>query len=99
LFVSAVTVAELLHGALRSTQSERNLSKVDAFLAPYTVLAFDAPTAANYGRLAANSDRDGSPIGSLDLQIAATALTHDLVLVTHDAAFGRIADLKLEDWE
>jgi tRNA(fMet)-specific endonuclease VapC len=40
------------------------------------------------------------PISANDLQIAAIALAHDLTLVTHNIReFGRIADLRLEDWE
>jgi tRNA(fMet)-specific endonuclease VapC len=70
-----------------------------AFIAPYEILSFDVPTASIYGRLAAEMDRAGNPIGALDLQIAATAIRHGLVLVTHDAAFGGIMALRTEDWE
>jgi tRNA(fMet)-specific endonuclease VapC len=40
------------------------------------------------------------PIGAYDLQIAAIALANDLTLITHNTKeFGRIDNLKLEDWE
>ena len=45
-------------------------------------------------------EKSGKPIGPLDLQIAACALAHNLILVTHNMReFGRIPNLQLEDWE
>jgi len=43
-------------------------------------------------------ERDGTPMGNLDLMIAAHALALNLVLVTNDHAFARIKQLKIEDW-
>lgn len=43
---------------------------------------------------------DGKPIGSMDLLIAAIALAHGLILVTHNMReFSRVRELRLEDWE
>jgi tRNA(fMet)-specific endonuclease VapC len=45
-------------------------------------------------------ETQGTPIGGNDLLIAATAIAHGLILVTHNTReFGRVAGLKIEDWE
>ncbi len=44
--------------------------------------------------------RAGAPIGPYDLMIAATAVSHNLTLVTHNTQeFSRVVGLKFEDWE
>lgn len=44
-------------------------------------------------------ERIGKPIGSYDVQIAGMAVANDFILVTHNTGeFGRVNDLKLEDW-
>jgi tRNA(fMet)-specific endonuclease VapC len=53
-----------------------------------------------YGRIRAALEAAGTPIGPYDMQIAAIALVHRLILVTHNVGeFGRIAGLQIEDWE
>jgi tRNA(fMet)-specific endonuclease VapC len=52
------------------------------------------------GRIRRELERVGILIGPHDLQIAAIAQQHGLTLVTHNTKeFGRVAGLKLEDWE
>ena len=70
------------------------------FLVGFPVLPFDEGAAQKYGEIRARLTRQGSLIGPFDLQIAAIALAHDAVLVTHNTEeFGRVAGLKVEDWE
>jgi tRNA(fMet)-specific endonuclease VapC len=53
-----------------------------------------------YGPLRAALERSGTPVGQLDSLIAAIAITHNLILVTHNTReFARIPNLRLEDWE
>ena len=60
------------------------------FIADWIVRILEFGIAANIG----------TPIGSYDLQIAAIALSNDLLIVTHNTReFERIDGLKLEDWE
>ena len=100
LRVSSVTRAELLYGARRSARVAENLRLLTGFFAPLVSLPFDDACAEEYGALRATLSAAGRPIGPNDLLIAATALAHDLTLVTHNLReFSRIAGLKIEDWE
>jgi tRNA(fMet)-specific endonuclease VapC len=81
--VSAITVAELRYGA-EKRQSQKLHSLIDRFLAPFTVAPFGEAEAARYGELYAVLERKGTPIGDLDSQIAAHALTLGVSLVTNN---------------
>jgi tRNA(fMet)-specific endonuclease VapC len=96
----AVVKAELAYGAARSHDPARTLAKLATFLAPFTSLPFDDSCADTYGRVRAQLEQAGTPIGPNDLMIAAIAVTHGLTLVTHSTReFERIPRLSLTDWE
>lgn len=97
--ISAVTEAELLFGAHKSGRPEHNLAAVFDFSAQMEIVPFDSQVTDRYGRLRSQLERLGTPIGPLDLQIAATALAYNLPLVTNNTReFRRVPDLRLEDW-
>lgn len=97
--ISAVTEAELLHGAHKSQRAEQNLAAVLVFCAQMDVVPFDSRVTDAYGQLRAELERRGQPIGPLDFQIAATALAYRLPLVTNNTGeFARVPGLRLEDW-
>lgn len=99
LAVTAVNVAELVHGAHKSQHTVRHLAQVDVLLAAVQVLPFDEAAARRSGELKAELERAGAPLAMADLQIAAIALHHRLPLVTHNLRhFRRVAGLELEDW-
>ena len=63
-------------------------------------LPFDDSCSEPYGRIRQELERLGTPIGAYDLMIAATAIAHDLTLVTHNIdEFARVVGLRYEDWE
>ena len=100
--LSAVTASELLHGvhraegALRRGRRERF---VETIFSAVPVLPFTLDIARTHSRLWADQLKSGTVIGAHDLLIAATALTHDLTLLTHDKRhFGRVEALKLTLW-
>jgi len=96
--VSAITVAELRYGA-EKRQSQRLHTLIDRFLAPFTVAPFGEAEAARYGGLYAELERKGTPIGELDTQIAAHALTLGVTLVTNNERhFSQVTGLQVEDW-
>lgn len=97
--VSSITVAELQYGVAKSTRPEQNALALAAFLAPIGVEAFDDAAAATYGALRADLERKGTPIGNMDLLIAAHALAHGRTLVTNNTGeFSRVAGLRVENW-
>jgi tRNA(fMet)-specific endonuclease VapC len=99
LFVSAITVSELVYGALKSDRPEQNLSQVDLLLEAVTVLTLDESAARRCGRIKNQLRRQGLLIAEPDLQIASIALENALPLVTHNQKhFKRIPDLILRDW-
>lgn len=100
IHLSAVVKAELIYGAHHSTRVAENLRLLQAFFRPFVSLAFDDACAEQYGRIRHDLGQRGQLIGPNDLLIAATALAHDLILVTHNSSeFGRVVGLVVEDWE
>ena len=82
-FTSAVVVGELYKGAFRSSAVARHLENIEKRVLPaLTVLSYDAAAARVYGQVRAQLESAGRPLADADLQIAATALLHDLELVT-----------------
>jgi tRNA(fMet)-specific endonuclease VapC len=97
--VSSITVAELQYGVAKSSRPEQNALALAALLAPIDVLAFDDCAAAVYGAIRAELERAGTPIGSMDLLIAAHARALRRTLLTDNKReFGRVAGLKVENW-
>jgi len=96
-FTSAVVVGELFKGAYRSVDATRHLRNIETRVLPaLTVLAYDVETARVYGALRAQLEESGRALADADLQIAATAVHHDLELVTGNLRhFRRISGLRL----
>ncbi len=100
IVVCDVVRSELFFGAAKSDQPQRTLAKQLEFLQPYLALPFDTKAALVFGQLRAELENAGRPIGAYDMQIAAIAITNDLILVTHNLReFSRIKGLRIEDWE
>ena len=97
--LSSITKAELLYGARHSVRIAANMQLLERFFAPFISLPFDDRCAEHYALLRMDLAVQGRPIGPNDMLIAATALAHDLVLVTHNTReFSRVPGLLLEDW-
>jgi tRNA(fMet)-specific endonuclease VapC len=95
----SVVVGELLTGAYKSSRQAANLALIALLQQQFVSLPFDDATADQYAQIRTNLEALGKPIGPYDTQIAAIALTHGLILVTHNTAeFSRVAALRLEDW-
>ena len=96
-FTSAVTVGELFYGAYRTVAGGRHVSMIEERVLPaVTVLPFDTAVAQVYGRLAAALADQGTRLADADLQIAATALHHDLELVSGNLRhFVRVPGLRI----
>ena len=97
--ISAITLAELVHGAEKSQFPARNLDVVEDFCSRLTVLPYTPEAAYHYGGTRAELERRGRPIGVNDLHIAAHARSAGLKLVTDNLAeFERVPGLLVENW-
>jgi tRNA(fMet)-specific endonuclease VapC len=98
--VCSIVKAELLFGARNSQRVDANLQILKKFFSPLQSLPFDDRCADEYGLIRADLTAQGKLIGPNDMLIAAVSRTFDAVLVTHNTGeFGRIAGLRMEDWE
>jgi tRNA(fMet)-specific endonuclease VapC len=98
--VCSVTRAELIFGATKSNNPAKTRAAQREFLEPLATLPFDDVAAEHYGRICAQLEKAGTPIGPNDLLIAAIARAHDLIVVTHNTReFSRVNGLNIEDWE
>jgi tRNA(fMet)-specific endonuclease VapC len=99
LGMSAITLAELMHGAEKSSDPPRSLTVVENFCSRLEVLAYGTKAAQHYGQIRAVLERRGTPIGVNDLHIAAHARSEGLTLVSNNLReFERVEGLLVENW-
>lgn len=97
--ISSITYGELMHGVEKSQAVEKNRLALALFLSPIQILPFDAEASEAYGKIRADLERKGTPIGPMDMLIAGHAQAENLVLVTNNTReFIRVSNLRLEDW-
>jgi len=97
--ISSITLAELQYGVAKSRDPDRNSLALIHIVVPLEVLPFDDLAAGAYGKLLADLERAGRPIGPLDTLIAAHALSAKFTLVTNNQReFSRVAGLRVENW-
>jgi len=99
LTISSITVAELYYGVFNSAYVEKNGTNLANFLIGLNVIDFDSGAAIEYGKICTTLRKRGTPIGQMDMLIAAQAKAYNLTLVTTNInEFNRIEGLLLEDW-
>lgn len=97
--ISSITLAELEYGMKHSSDPVKNEQALLRFLAPLSVLPFGAAAASEYGEVRAYLQSRGTPIGPLDMLIAAHARAEGMTLVTNNMReFERVPELDLENW-
>ena len=97
--VSAITYAELTYGVEKSMAVEKNRLALALLFSNIEVLNFDIKAAIHYGKIRAYLEKQGTPIGPLDMMIAAHAMSLGYTVVTNNIEeFERVPDLKLENW-
>lgn len=100
MVVSTITKGEMYAGSAKSQTPQRSRSRQNAFFIRFASLSFDEAAADAFGRIRAHLELAGTPIGPYDMQIAAIAITHGLIVVTHNIdEFGRVPGVMIEDWE
>lgn len=99
IVLSSVVYYELQVGILKSTSPQKRIAQLAILKNQVSWVDFDEKSAQATAQIRVDLERIGKPIGSYDVQIAGMAIANDLVLVTHNTGeFGRVNDLKLEDW-
>lgn len=97
--ISSITLSELLYGVSKSSNPEKNFMALTQFVAPIDILPYGDDAAQYYGDLRAHLEKQGTPIGSLDMLIAAHALSISGTLVTNnEKEFNRVPNLNVENW-
>lgn len=96
--ISAITAGELAFGLAKRPEAVALRAAVHEFLRRVDVLPWDADVAQTYGQLRAQVQSEGIGLSALDMQIAAHALHVQAILVSSDQAFGRLTQLKHENW-
>lgn len=88
-----------MFGIEKSAKPEQNRAALDQFLLPLDILDFDSEAAKVYGDIRAYLERQGLPIGGMDVLIGAHARSRSCILVTNNTReFARIPHLQIEDW-
>ncbi len=97
--ISSVTYAELVHGVEKSKAIEKNRVALALLLANIEIMNFDSLAAESYGKIRADLEKAGTPIGPLDMMIAGHAKALGYTVVTYNTKeFKRVKGLKLENW-
>jgi tRNA(fMet)-specific endonuclease VapC len=99
LATSSVVLAELLFGCARHPDGARIRREVEDFVSRLPVVPWDAAAASAYGDLRAHLERQGTPVGGMDLMIGAHALALGATLVTNNVRhFARMPGVQVENW-
>ncbi|NOY68511.1 MAG: type II toxin-antitoxin system VapC family toxin [Deltaproteobacteria bacterium] len=97
--ISAVTLMEMYYGAYKSQKVESNLAKVKMIESSLEIVPISRELVEMFGLLKSNLEKAGQSLDDFDLILAATALSHNLILVTNNEKhFQRIDGLKIENW-
>ena len=98
IFIPNVVIGELFYGAHKSARAKENIARIEDLASSSVILGCDTETARMYGEIKNNLRIKGHPIPENDIWIAAIAVQHNLTLVSRDAHFSEIENLKVVSW-
>ncbi len=97
--VSVLTTYEFSEASFMSDNPKKAFSAVNELLNRIQEIGLDKLICADAGKIAAFLEQNGEASGYGDVLIAATAISHNLILVTRNIKhFEKIPDLKIEEW-
>jgi len=97
--ISVITLAELEYGAAKSSRPEQNRAALALFTSALETVPFEDRAARIYGRIRSHLENKGQTIGTMDLLIAAHALSLGVQLITNNKAeFRRVPGLHITNW-
>ncbi|MCL2025699.1 MAG: PIN domain-containing protein [Leptospirales bacterium] len=96
--ISAISYAEIFYGLIKKG-SERLFNEVNSIMGKLSIIDFDTSQSELYGQIRVELEKSGTPLGDMDILIAAAASSIGAILVSHNKKhFSRIKGLKIEDW-
>ena len=99
IYISIITYAELKFGVEKSLSKKMNQEILNEFIARLQIKLWDEEAANHYAKIRYQLEKQGTPIGNMDLMIASHARSCGYKLVTNNLKeFDRVPDLKLENW-
>ncbi len=99
LCISVVTYAELIYGVERSSSRRVNRPIIEDFVRHLDVMDWNTEAADQYGVIRTELETAGTPIGAMDMMIAAHAKSIKAVLVTNNQKhFTKVKGLKIDNW-
>jgi tRNA(fMet)-specific endonuclease VapC len=99
IVMSAITLSELKYGVKKSSKKRQNIAALNDFAHLIHVCEFDSLAADKYADIRVYLESEGQLIGSMDMLIAAHALSLDLTLITNNVReFSRVPNLRIENW-
>lgn len=97
--LSVVSYGELVFGARKSKAVEKNMETVNVIKSIFPLIEITSEIMNIFGEIKAYTQKIGKTIDDMHLLIAATAITNNFTLVTHNTKhFENIPNLKIEDW-
>jgi len=97
--ISVITYGEMIYGARKSRQIERNLAAARRVAEIYPLLPITQSVVETFASIKADLEIAGTPLDDMDLLIAATSMSHNLTLVTNNEKhFSRVPGLSLVNW-
>ncbi len=97
--ISVITYGELVYGAMKSRHVERSLATAYRIAELFPIIDANRSMMDLFGAIKSKLERQGNMIDDMDVLIAATALSHNLILVTNNTShFSRVDDLRIENW-
>ncbi len=99
LKISVISLMELYYGAYKSQKTTANLAKVRRIENAFDILSVDFSIAETFGTIKSQLESQGTPLDDFDIAIAASALAHNLTLITNNEKhFRRVEGLKVDNW-
>jgi tRNA(fMet)-specific endonuclease VapC len=97
--LSSISIAELEYEVFKSENREKNRQALLHFASAFDIVDFNDDDAEIYGLIRADLEKKGQVIGPYDMQIAAQAISRNIILVTNNVKeFRRVKTLKIENW-
>ena len=99
LCISTVVLAELYYGAARHPKGPTIRKEIDEFVSRLAVIPWDETAADHYGQIRSGMEKDGKPIGAMDMMIAAHARSQEATLVSNNIRhFNKVPGLLIANW-